>query len=77
MLVITVMYETVHFQDYRFLGKFPTGNLMTRMTQDLDRLRHTVAWVTFMFVDCVVLFTCSFTFLLFVNWQLWRYASRR
>ena len=64
------MYHTVQFQDYRFMGKFPTGNLMTRMTQDLDRLRHTVSWVSFMFVDCVFLFAISFIFLLFVNWEL-------
>jgi ABC-type multidrug transport system fused ATPase/permease subunit len=43
---------------------------MTRMTQDLDRLRHTVSWGTVQIVDSVMLFTCAFTFLLFVNWQL-------
>jgi ATP-binding cassette subfamily B protein len=43
---------------------------MTRMTQDLDRLRHTVSWITFQFVDSVILFTFAFTFLLFVNWKL-------
>jgi ATP-binding cassette subfamily B protein len=69
-LVRRNMYETVQSQDYRFLGRLPTGNLMTRMTQDLDRLRHTVSWVTFQFVDSVILFTFAFTFLLFVNWKL-------
>jgi ATP-binding cassette subfamily B protein len=69
-LVRRNMYDTVQGQDYRFLGKFPTGNLMTRMTQDLDRLRHTVSWITFQFVDSVILFTFAFTFLLFVNWKL-------
>jgi ATP-binding cassette subfamily B protein len=64
------MFRMVQSQDYRFLHRFPTGNLMTRMTQDLDRVRHTVAWVSFAFVDSVVLFICAFTFLLFVNWEL-------
>jgi ATP-binding cassette subfamily B protein len=64
------MYETVQSQDYRFLHRFPTGNLMTRMTQDLDRVRHTVAWVSFAFVDSVVLFAFALGFLLFVNWEL-------
>jgi ATP-binding cassette subfamily B protein len=64
------MYEMVQRQDYRFLGKFPTGNLMTRMTQDLDMVRHVVAWVSFAFVDSVVLFIFAFSFLLLVNWQL-------
>ncbi|MCL2244862.1 MAG: ABC transporter ATP-binding protein/permease [Treponema sp.] len=64
------MYETVQRQDYIFLGRFPTGNLMTRMTQDLDWLRHTTAWVSYQFVDAVVLFLSTFIFLLFVNWRL-------
>ena len=64
------MFTMVQDQDYRFLGKFPTGNLMTRMTQDLDRLRHTVAWVSFAFMDSVILFIFTFTFLLFINWEL-------
>ena len=64
------MYETVQKQDYLFLGRFPTGNLMTRMTQDLEWLRHTTAWVSYQFVDAVILFLSTFTFLLFVNWRL-------
>ena len=64
------MFEMVQGQDFRFLSKYPTGNLMTRMTQDLDRVRHTVSWVSFAFMDSVVLFICTFVFLLFVNWQL-------
>jgi ATP-binding cassette subfamily B protein len=64
------MYEMVQWQDYRFLGRFPTGNLMTRMTQDLDRLRHTVAWVSYQFIGAVALFISTFTFYMFINWQL-------
>jgi ATP-binding cassette subfamily B protein len=64
------MYEMVQKQDYRFLGLFPTGNLMTRMTQDLERLRHTIAWVSYQFVDAVVLFISVFTFYMIINWQL-------
>jgi len=64
------MYETVQHQDYIFWGKFPTGNMMTRMTQDLDRLRLTLAWVAYALVDATVLYISTFTFFLFVNWRL-------
>jgi ATP-binding cassette subfamily B protein len=64
------MYETVQRQDYRFWGRFPTGNLMTRMTQDLDRLRHTLAWVSYQLIDAVVLFISVFTFYMIINWKL-------
>jgi ATP-binding cassette subfamily B protein len=64
------MYEMVQWQDYRFHGRFPTGNLMTRMTQDLDRLRHTVAWVSYSIIDAIVLFVSTFTFYMLINWRL-------
>jgi len=64
------MYETVQWQDYVFLGLLPTGNLMTRMTQDLDRLRHTVAWVSYQFIGAIALFVSTFTFYMILNWQL-------
>ncbi|MDR2951891.1 MAG: hypothetical protein LBU82_01470, partial [Treponema sp.] len=64
------MYQRVQWQDYKFLNHFPTGNLMTRMTQDLDRLRHTVAWVSYQLIGAIALFVATFTFYLFLNWQL-------
>jgi len=64
------MYETVQWQDFRFLNRFPTGNLMTRMTQDLELLRHTVAWISYQFVDAVFLFLSTFIFYMLINWRL-------
>jgi len=64
------MYETVQWQDFKFLSLFPTGNLMTRMTQDLDRLRHTVAWVSYQFIGAIALFAATFIFYLYINWRL-------
>lgn len=64
------MYQMVQWQDFRFLSRFPTGNLMTRMTQDLDRLRHTVAWVSYQFIGAVALFVATFSFYIVINWQL-------
>jgi ATP-binding cassette subfamily B protein len=64
------MYETVQWQDYKFLSRFPTGNLMTRMTQDLDMVRHSAAWISYNIVDAVVLFISTFIFYIYINWQL-------
>jgi ATP-binding cassette subfamily B protein len=64
------MYKTVQWQDFRFLGRFPTGNLMTRMTQDLDMVRHTAAWISYNIVDAIVLFISTFIFYMYINWQL-------
>jgi ATP-binding cassette subfamily B protein len=64
------MYEVVQGQDYRFLNRIRTGNLMTRMTSDLDMLRHTLAWISYQFVDAVVIFSSAIIFLMFVNWKM-------
>jgi len=64
------MYKTVQWQDFRFLGRFPTGNLMTRMTQDLEMVRHSAAWISYNIVDAVVLFISTFIFYMYINWQL-------
>jgi ATP-binding cassette subfamily B protein len=64
------IYDMVQGQDYRFFNRIRTGNVMTRVTSDLDMLRHTVAWIAYQFVDAVVIFSSAFLFLIFVNWQL-------
>jgi ATP-binding cassette subfamily B protein len=64
------MYDNVQWQDFHFLGRFPTGNLMTRMTHDLEMVRHSTAWVSYQFVEAVILFISVLTFLVFINWKL-------
>jgi ATP-binding cassette subfamily B protein len=64
------MYDTIQDQDYTFLDRFRTGNLMTRMTSDLDMLRHSLAWISYQLVDSFALFGSVFIFLLFINWKL-------
>jgi ATP-binding cassette subfamily B protein len=64
------MFDVVQGQDYKFLGKFRTGNLMTRMTSDLDMLRHSLAWISYQLVDAVAIFGSALIFLVFVNWRL-------
>ena len=63
------LYANMQAQDSAFFSKNRTGDLMTRLTGDLDMVRHTVCYVVRMLIDCVVLFlTTSITFLC-VDWQ--------
>ena len=39
------LFERVQNQDMNFYDKNRTGDLMTRLTGDLDAVRHTVSWV--------------------------------
>lgn len=50
------LYKNMQQQDMSFYSKNRTGDLMTRLTGDMDMVRHTVAWVFRMIIDSVVLF---------------------
>ncbi|MDR0910335.1 MAG: ABC transporter ATP-binding protein/permease [Spirochaetaceae bacterium] len=64
------MFDVVQAQDFRFFRKLKAGNMMNRMTSDLDMMRHSVAWIVYQFVDAFALFGSSTIFLMFVNWKL-------
>lgn len=58
------LYLNMQEQDQAFFSRNRTGDLMTRLTGDMDMIRHTVCWVVRQLIDCTVLFlTTSITFL--------------
>lgn len=50
------LYTNLQSQDMRFYSKNRTGDLMTRLTGDMEILRHSVAWVFRMLIEASVLF---------------------
>ena len=48
------LYANMQAQDSSFFSKNRTGDLMTRLTGDLDMVRHTTCYVIRMIIDCVV-----------------------
>ncbi|WMJ21809.1 ABC transporter ATP-binding protein [Paludicola sp. MB14-C6] len=53
------LYKNMQCQDMHFYSQNRTGDLMTRLTGDMDMIRHTVAWVFRMIIDSIVLFTST------------------
>lgn len=62
------LYENMQNQDMGFYGKNRTGDLMTRLTGDMDMVRHTVCWVLRMIISCVVLFLTTSICFLATDW---------
>jgi len=52
------LYKNMQKQDSAFYNANRTGDLMTRLTGDMDMVRHTTAWVFRMIIDSFFLF-CS------------------
>lgn len=62
------LYKNMQEQDQAFYSRYRTGDLMTRLTGDLDMVRFMVAWVIRQLINCAVMFlTASITFLV-VDW---------
>ncbi|NMB30703.1 MAG: ABC transporter ATP-binding protein, partial [Clostridiales bacterium] len=41
----TQLYDNIQNQDMKYYDSSRTGDLMTRMTGDLDMIRHSTAWI--------------------------------
>ncbi|MBR6872433.1 MAG: ABC transporter ATP-binding protein [Ruminococcus sp.] len=64
------LFNRVLTQDMEFYDTHRTGDLMTRLTGDLDMVRHTVSWVIKGFVESVSLFTASMVYFFIINWKM-------
>jgi ATP-binding cassette subfamily B protein len=64
------LYDKIQRQDMKFYSTFRTGDLMTRVTGDLDAVRHMVAWVVRMIVESFSLYTAAMVYFFIMNWKL-------
>ncbi|MBR6898196.1 MAG: ABC transporter ATP-binding protein [Lachnospiraceae bacterium] len=61
------LYDKIQRQDMTFYSTFRTGDLMTRVTGDLDAVRHMVAWVIRVIIESFSLFGAAAVFFFTVN----------
>ena len=64
------LYDKIQRQDMTFYSTYRTGDLMTRVTGDLDAVRHMVAWVVRVVIESFSLFGAAAIFFLYTNWKL-------
>lgn len=64
------LYDKIQRQDMKFYATYRTGDLMTRVTGDLDACRHMIAWVIRAILEAFSLFAATATYLLIMNWKL-------
>lgn len=64
------MYDVLQNMDARYFHSIRTGDLMTRMTNDLDLIRHALAWISYVTVDSIVTFAAALIYLGCVNVEL-------
>lgn len=53
------LYDNINMQDATFYHTHRTGDIMTRMSGDMDMVRHSVAWIIKNVLESLVLFIVS------------------
>lgn len=53
------LYENINLQDASFYNVYRTGDIMTRMSGDIDWVRHSLSWIIKAVLESIVLFTAS------------------
>ena len=66
----TYLFDKIECQDMKFYSTFRTGDLMTRLTGDLDAVRHMVAWVIRTIVEYLSLLGATAVYFLYMDWRL-------
>ena len=64
------LYDKIQRQDMTFYSTYRTGDLMTRMTGDLDAVRHMIAWVSRMVIESFSLFVTVAIFFVYLDWKM-------
>ncbi len=62
------LYRNMQEQDQDFYSRNRTGDLMTRLTGDMDMVRFMVAWIIRQLIDCTVLFLTTSICFLVTDW---------
>lgn len=66
----THLFDKIERQDLQFYNTYRTGDLMTRVTGDLDAVRHMIAWVIRSIVEACALFCATAVYFLYMEWRL-------
>lgn len=64
------LFKVVQQQDADFFDKNRTGDLMTRLSGDLDMVRHSIAWIVKAILECIVLYGASVVFFFSIDWLM-------
>lgn len=65
-----ILFRKIEHQDMNFYNTYRTGDLMTRVTGDLDAVRHMVAWVLRSVVEAFSLLLATAIYFLYMDWRL-------
>ncbi|MCR4883348.1 MAG: ABC transporter ATP-binding protein/permease [Clostridiales bacterium] len=66
----TRLFENLQYNDMRFFDSHRTGDLMTRMSADLDWCRHFLSFIDYRIIDSSCTFLFATIYLMTVSWKM-------
>ncbi len=66
----TYLYNKIQSLDIGFFNKNSTGDLMSKMTGDIDIIRHTFSWIIYNSFEAIFVFILTFIYLSTINFKL-------
>ncbi len=64
------LFSKLQYNDMQFFDSHRTGDLMTRMSADLDWCRHFLSYIDYRIIDAICTFVFATVYLVIVNWKL-------
>ncbi|MCM2980711.1 ABC transporter ATP-binding protein/permease [Niallia circulans] len=64
------MYKKLQELDFDFFNHNRVGDIMARMTGDMDAIRHFVSWVCYNIAECVIWFVVAIIVMMNIDWKL-------
>lgn len=61
------IYQNLQKLDFNFFDKTRTGDIMARMTGDIDAVRHFVSWVIYMIFENILIFIFALSMMFSIN----------
>ncbi len=65
-----VLFDKIESQDASFYDRYRTGDIMTRVTGDLEMVRHSIAWIIKTTLECIVLFSATMIYFITIDWLM-------
>ncbi|RUS42222.1 ABC transporter ATP-binding protein [Cohnella sp. AR92] len=64
------LYNKIQGQDMSYYDRNRTGDLMTKMTGDLDMVRHTMAWIIKTIIESLTVFLAAVVYFFYIDVEL-------
>ncbi len=64
------LYNKIQGQDMRYYDRNRTGDLMTKMTGDLEMVRHSLAWIIKTIIESLTIFAAAVAYFFYIDSEL-------